>query len=446
MAEIKNDAFECIRSDRDIIVKSPFSDGRIYFKFTEISRAHQSFSALITVLIEHDKEGFLPSYRQRLDLNSHSAVEGFRRSLQNSFEFKTIKWGLIINKAFNAVVDKFDTEQKPINFAGRECEKDEFLFSPFLQKNANNMVFGDSEVGKSYFCLRLAASLATGISFMGFSCNEAGKKTLYIDYEDSDTIFNKRLFEVSSGMGVAKSSLDEHIWWYRPEGSLRDISEVVARMVAEYGFDLIIIDAGSNAAGGSPNDEQRVIEMFNALETIPCTRLIIHHEPKDTLGKDANKAYYGTVFWRALTRIAWRLSLEESEGDGTLIKAVIVKRSNMGKVEPFYYRQKWEMGELGSNYGPVSFTPEEKKVVSPEEKIIDALTKKGELSKGALMEITGIKESYFKELSQKMKEAGKIDVESKGRGAVWTIPANKTPNKIYPPKKERIPPNDENTF
>ncbi len=414
------DSLEVVINGRDYVVKVPYATGRVYFHLSEISRAHQSFTAQVMVVIE-SAEGLLDEYRQRLDLNSHSAVEGFRRSLQNSYDIKDIKWAIVINKAFSAIVNRFNEAQNPVNFAGRDCEDSQFLLFPFLQKDANNMVFGDSEVGKSYFCLRLAASLASGHPFMDYSV-EGGKKTLFLDYEDSDSVFNKRLYEVAAGMGVGKETLDACIWWYKPDGSMRDLYEVVSRMVAKHGFDLIVIDAGSNAAGGSPNDEQKVVDMFNALEQIPCTKLIIHHEPKNTTGIADDKAYYGTTFWRALTRIAWRLTLDNEE-DGKLIKAVITKKSNMGKVEPFTYRQRWELGEFGSKFGPVTLKREVMVSArkSGEQLIEECLRKNGDLTKSQIIQMTLVSDELFKKASARLREREVIDIRGVNRSAVWFI-------------------------
>lgn len=414
------DELDVVTRGKEHIIKVPYKDGRVYFSFSEISRAHQSFTTSVFVFIQSDTDGMSDEYRQRLDIQSHSAVESFRRSLQNAFDEKSIKWAIVINKAINTLVKAFNKTQQPVNFSGRECEESSFLFMPFLQKDTNNMVFGDSEVGKSYFCLRLAASLATGEAFMGLK-PDGGKKTLFLDYEDSDTVFNRRMFEIASGMGIDKSTLDTHIWWYKPDGSIRDLIEVVSRMVEKYQFDLIVIDAGSNAAGGSPNDEQKVVDMFNALEQIPCTKLIIHHEPKENMGKADNKAYYGTVFWRALTRIAWRLAIENEE-DGKLIKAVIAKKSNMGKVDPFFYRQKWEIPDLGSNFGAVTLQREVIEVAhTVEEAIMERLSNQPDLTKGQLATMTGLDDNSVKVALQRLRKRRVVDVKGSKQSSVWFL-------------------------
>lgn len=408
-----------IESGRDFIVTVPTPEGMAEFVYSEISRTAQSFSVLISVHFNDNKEGLQPKFVQRLNLNSASAITDLRRSLDDAYG-KKHRWAILLNKANNAIRVAFIETQKPTNFDKMEYTTDTFLLKPFLQKDVSNMVFGDSEVGKTYFCLRLAVSLATGINFMGFIAPQ-GVKTLFLDYEDSASTFNNRLFEVAAGLGIQKEDITPFIEWYKPDGSIRDISEVISRFVTDHNYGLIVIDAGSNAAGGSPNDEQKVVDMFNALEHIPCTKLIIHHEPKNVMGIADEKAYYGTTFWRALTRIAWRLTLENEE-DGKHIKAVITKKSNLGKVEPIHYRQKWGMGGYETNYQPCYFdviTPERKE--NPMQSIERCLREHGELSRSQITEMTGLSADTVKRNLQALKDLGTIEVKGEKRGSLWSI-------------------------
>jgi hypothetical protein len=429
-------------SGLDYIVSVPVKEGRAVITFTEISRSHQSFSTVITVKLVSATDGELTPFSQRIDLNSSSAVETLRRALDNAYG-KTHNWTLVLNKAANAIRTAFAQEQKPTFVTDDGYEKVPFLITPFLQRGASNMVFGDSEVGKTYFCLRLAASLASGAPFLGFE-SPGGVRTLFLDYEDSKAIFNNRLFEICAGLSLDKKEVASNIAWYRPEGTIRDEASTISRFILEHKFDLIIIDAGSNAVGGSPNDEQIVVQMFNALEHIPCTKLIIHHEPKDVSGVADNKAFYGTTFWRALTRVAWRLVLENEE-DGKLIKAVIAKKSNLGKVEPFMYRQKWGIRGWESPDEMLPFNPTyfERVEMTPgksfKEKIVDCLTEHGELTKYQIMEMTGIGNNYWKEISQEMKQEGALGVRGNTRGAVWylkTAPPIDPTNNSVPPQED----------
>ena len=144
-----------IESGRDFIVTVPTPEGMAEFVYSEISRTAQSFSVLISVHFNDNKEGLQPKFVQRLNLNSASAITDLRRSLDDAYG-KKHRWAILLNKANNAIRVAFIETQKPTNFDKMEYTTDTFLLKPFLQKDVSNMVFGDSEVGKTYFCLRLA--------------------------------------------------------------------------------------------------------------------------------------------------------------------------------------------------------------------------------------------------------------------------------------------------
>lgn len=410
---------------REYLAKIPVKEGEVFVTFAEISRSRQTFSLVLTIQLNHTREGQLTPFSQRIDLNSASATTDLRRSLDSAYG-KEHNWTLVLNKAANIIRYVTTSAEKPVNVRGYTYEESPFLLSPFLQKDACNMVFGDSEVGKTYFCLLMSVCLASGTPFLGYGMPETPKKTLFLDYEDNIAIFNNRLYEITTGLGIKKDDIADYVHIYRPQGSIRDLVEVIAKFVTDNSYDLIVIDAGSNAAGGSPNDEQRVVDMFNALEQIPCTKLIIHHEPKQSEGLGDTKAYYGSTFWRALTRVAWRLVLE-SEEDGKLIKAVIVKKSNLGKVEPIHYRQQW--GRRGFDYeegeSPISCTfildTDTAKPNPDDDAIIELLSSINEMTGPQIREVTGLSNDKFKKAIQRLKTAGKITYSGATKTTRWSL-------------------------
>ncbi len=413
------DSFDVVRQGRDVTVKIPYSDGRIYIHFSEISRAHQSFTTSLVVVVESVTDGLLDEYRQRLDLSSHSAVEGFRRSLQNAYDIKSIKWAIVLNKAFNAVVNKFNEEQKPV-MADAEYTPVPFLLKPFLQEGVPNMVFGNSEVGKTYFALQMAACSAAAVPFFGYETKQF--KTLFLDFEDSRGSFSNRLHELATGLDVSFEQLRQAIHYYKPEASIRDESEVVARMVVDGGYSPIIIDAGADASGGSPNDETKVLEMFNALNNIPCTKLLIHHEPKNTEGVAAENAYYGTAFWRARVRVAWRLTVENHDGYTKTLKATATKTSNMAPIQPFNYGMTWGGSEIGKPSLRFSLVNDFKP--SDEANILNYL-QEGEAGTDSIADAVGITRTTAQRLLSKMLEKNLIDRrrdESHVKRILWHLP------------------------
>ena len=318
------------------IAQLPVQKGNVTMRFKEISFSKQSVDCVVSIKLNVE-EGSYPVFSQRVDLRSASARKSLATDLNAAYGSKReagYNWVLILNIVFNQVIQNIKGEQKPTYGLGKEYEIIPFLLSPFLQANVSNIVFASSEVGKTWFSLSMAAAIATGIPFLNYQAPN-GKKTLYLDYEDDFKTFINRLHKLCAGTDVPFDTIASKIAYYKPVGSFRNNVELIRDMVVEGGFDLIVVDAGGDAAGGSPSDEEKVLDLFNALDEVPCTRLIIHHEPKNVVNEDA--AYFGSQYWKARSRVGWRLKMETRQHNDVLVKASLEKKSNLGFIEPFHF-------------------------------------------------------------------------------------------------------------
>jgi hypothetical protein len=417
------------KHNRAYIASVPIPQGRVEVQYSEILRSRQSFDTVISVQLHHVKDGTLPAFEQRLDLNSASGIANLVTSLNGAYGGKkdNYNWTLILNRANNALKKLVVEEKKPTIVTGREYKPSPFLLKPFLQEGVANMVFGNSEVGKTYYALHMAACAAAKKDFLGHETTFF--RTLHLDFEDSPDSFTNRLHELSKGLDVPFYTLSENIHYYQPEASIKEESEIVAKMVEEYGYQLLIIDAGADASGGSPNDETKVLEMLNALNNIPCTKLLIHHEPKSIEGVAAENTYYGTAFWRARVRIAWRLTVESQGDEGKVIHAAITKNSNMAPVPPFNYIMNWEPTEPN---GPavLSFTRTDDYVASDEQRIATFLAETGKATTAQIEDATGISRNTLKRKLLSMMDNGQLDRDADKthtNRVLWSV--NITPRK-----------------
>lgn len=323
--------------------------GGVLLRFSEVSFTRQSVECVLQIdpMIEGEN---LPSFSQRVDLRSASAQKSLATELNSAYGDKKsgFNWVLILNNVFTRLIAEIKKGQKPIDLSGGTYVELPFLVYPFLQENVPNMLFAQPEAGKSIFALRMAASLAMAEPFLSYQIKER-RRTLYIDYEDDVKTLINRLHMVARGMNSEYEELAKYIQYFKPTGSLRNNVELVKQLVVEGKFDLIIIDAGGDATGGSPSDEEKVLDMFNALDEIPCTKLILHHEPKNVLNEAA--AFYGSMYWKARARVAWRLKVESDSKEEKIIKASIEKRSNLPFIEPFFYKMKFETISLDEMFG-----------------------------------------------------------------------------------------------
>lgn len=418
------------KHDVGYIARAQVKDGFVFFYFSELSFSRQSIDAVLEIEIESSK-GIRQPFQQRIDLRSASAVSKLTTELNNAYGGKKeqdgYNWALIINGVFTEVSRKIKGNQRPISLRHIAYEDPKFLLLPFLQEGVSNLVFGTSEVGKTWWVERLALSLATGKEFMGFY-SPGGKKTLFIDYEDTAKVCASRYRMLCKGLGVVYDDVIDLLPYYKPTGSIRDNVEILKKIVAEEKIDLIAIDAGGDAAGGSPSDEQKVIDLFNALDEIPCTKLVIHHEPKYIQNEQA--AFYGSSYWRNLSRVAWRLELETEEQDSKLIKLSIQKKSNLPPQPVVYYRQKFWGVSIddaleGDGVPVVTFETVTQSQLNREKPIeeagTEALEKHGEMSVLNLQDVLGRERSVVFRKLKEMEKKGIVEQVKKGRVFLWRL-------------------------
>lgn len=407
---------------------STVRNGDVFFRFSEISFTKQSIECVMDIELKTD-EGTFPNFSQRIDLRSASARKSLATDLNAAYGDKKagFNWVLILNVAFNAVIEGIQKTQRPESLEKMAYEELPFLAAPFLQTNVSNLLFAQSEAGKTWFALRLAISLITGQDFLGFPMN-AGSKILFLDYEDSKRTFANRLYNLCAGMGIPYKEVAPHIHYYKPIGSFRTNAEHLKTLVREEEYNLLIIDAGGDAAGGSPSDEEKVLDLFNALEETPCTKLILHHEPKYVQSEDA--AFYGSMYWKARSRIAWRLQVENEDAGKKTIKATIQKRSNLGYVEPIYYTLNFDTLNLFGDGDPhislaVRMAPLPKDELLKEEPLMDSiielLQKNGSLNGSQLSKLTGKSTSRISRVMLEKPLADLVEKTPKWREIIYTL-------------------------
>lgn len=421
------DGLEIRKELRTHIVEVSVATGKVNFSFSEIIRAKQSFEAVIKIEMYHSTEGLLPAFEQRIDLNSASAVSNLATALNSAFGNKKegYNWVLLLNKAGVAIKKLINEEKRPSQFEENgdySYKESVYLVKSFLEEGVANMIHGDAGTGKSYFCLMMAAQAYLGQYFFGYKSQTF--RTLYLDWEDTEQSFNSRIHRIANSMpDVSFKDIREGIDYYKPEGSLVEEGEIIARFVEEKKYELIIIDAGGDATGGSPLDEQAVLRMFHAMDRIPCTKLIIHHEPKHTLGVASDKTYYGTTYWKAKSRVVWRLTTENLASDGSkTIKAEMTKANNSKLESPFHFMLKWDtQPPYGMTMNQVEVEKEENSFHSREGKILDLLENDGAMSETTLISGTRESRSEIKRLLTGLEKKGKIEKKRDGKKYIYDI-------------------------
>lgn len=326
------------KTDVGFIAHAPVQNGMAIFSFSSISVSHQGIEVVVRIHLEVGSTS--SPFSSRIDIRSNNAQSQLVTRLNGAYG-RNYNWALVANNVFTALADRLQSEQTVSYMSGMEYTEPEFLLYPFLQKDAANMFFAQPETGKSWMALLAAVCIASGTDFLNY-CAPTGHKTLYIDYEDNPQVFSSRLHRLCEGLGLDYKEIASRIGYYNPDGAIKDNIDILRQQIADGQFSLVVIDAGGDASGGSPMDEKLVIELFNSLKSLPATKLILHHEPKSTNGVSDENSYYGTMYWRGRSRVAWRMLKEASDGRETIVKMILSKKSNLGHVEPLYVKIEHE--------------------------------------------------------------------------------------------------------
>jgi hypothetical protein len=421
-----NVSIEKINNDYKAITFVP--PGKVIFDFSEVINTSQSIDAIIVVNVVKDNEEQTP-FRYNIDIKSQNQQEKLATSLNKAYG--TVKegfnWTLIINRVFNALLMRLNGENMMISLKGILPEDPDFLVYPFLQKDTTSIFYGYGDTGKTWLAIYFCIKMALGMDFLGYR-TQKNTNVLFIDYEDTLSTFTSRLHKLCIGMDVEYESVTDYIHYQKFIGSVKDTFSLIKKQIIGNNIDLIILDSGGQASGGSPNDETKVIQLFGYLEHLPCTKLVLHHEPKSTMGMDDNKAFYGTSYWHSSSRAMFRLAVESKDNNEKIIKVSKAKGNNFGDIDPIYYKlifTNTEIAQLmGKKWGYVDLQTVDKDTlkhnIDREDSILRAIGDEG-ASFSQILQMTGMPKSSLKRELDKMEEIGKIEAKKQGRNITYYL-------------------------
>ena len=163
-----------------------------------------------------------------------------------------------------------------------------YLVKGWLGKAQMSVVYGPSNVGKSFFCLDLAFSIAANAEWNG--CKVRGGTVLYLATEGGNA-FRNRVYALKETKGVDRAPLvvrPSPIDLLRAEVDLPALAELCKEVTQVYGkIEMIVVDTLSRAmAGGNengPEDMTRFIGNLDVLRDLTGAHImVVHHSGKDT--------------------------------------------------------------------------------------------------------------------------------------------------------------------
>ena len=239
-----------------------------------------------------------------------------------------------------------NAEQKPIFWAKDAVPmlRSSYMIKNWLGKNQMSVVYGPSNVGKSFFTLDMSFCIAAGIEWQGAKVR--GGPVLYLATEGGNA-FQSRVVALRKEYGVDDVPLavrPSPIDLLRPEADLAALIELCKSIEHEKGepIAMIVVDTLSRAmAGGDengPTDMTSFIANLDALRDVTGAHImIVHHS-----GKDTAKGARGHSSLRAATDTEIELQLEQG-----IRTATATKQRDLEPQEPIVFKLK--IHELGKD-------------------------------------------------------------------------------------------------
>lgn len=230
----------------------------------------------------------------------------------------------LVTYAFNTTIDRYREGEPAVNLDG-DGASDALAYrvDPILLEGMPNLIFGQGGAGKTWVALYLAM-LVHGRMIQddtGLSC-EPGN-VLYLDYETSRSVLERRLRQLEHGYGVTQKVPVLYRRCYHP---LAQETQELQRIVADTETKLVIVDSVGMACGGEPESAQVAVDYFRALRAIGGTSLSLSHVTK---GGDQRSAF-GSVYFMNYARSAWELQAKKEEGEPLLTIGLFHRKVNEG--------------------------------------------------------------------------------------------------------------------
>jgi hypothetical protein len=236
-------------------------------------------------------------------------------------------------------VQTLDDQGEPVVLIGNRPEPLDggWLVQDFLERNQAHNIFGDGEVGKSWIALAVAVSVVTGREVLpGYRPRQRGG-VLYVDYEtDADTM-NRRVKQISRGIGIDPPD----IAYLRLDQPFSDQLWRVLQEADAYECCLVIVDSveAALAGGGDPGGpmNEGPARMNQALRQLKRTSLLVDHvNSEQARSKQLAGKAYGSIFKRNWVRLSYEIKRVQDSPDPNHhhLGLFCAKRNNGLRFEP----------------------------------------------------------------------------------------------------------------
>lgn len=288
-----------------------------------MSRLHEHRERLTAeTMITHTNGTGRPTILKQQTWNLLAGRTQLQLAKELAVRVHEVPWESLLEQACLLTIRTFRLGEPVVSL--EPCEQDspsQFILNPLLYVDNPTVIYGPGGSMKSYFALYCGMLLASGVSANGFVHSGELRKVLYLDYEMTAPDLRGRTKWLRRGDARLIATPD----YRRCSRPLADEISELRKVVLEGGYEILIVDSLSLAAGGSELEKAEAPQRFNAaLRTLGVTSLLIGHTPKDREGAPEERTLYGNVFFRNLARSVWEV---RKEGE---VLGLFHRKNNLG--------------------------------------------------------------------------------------------------------------------
>ena len=196
----------------------------------------------------------------------------------------------------------------------RDRPRPEWIIPGFLHERKRNLIFGDSNTGKSFLAADIGLCIATGRAWHGHAVQKPGA-VVYVCAEGADDIMNR------VDVWLQHHGIDDapNFWIVEDSPNLLehgDVAGVIERIknTLDDAPTLVIFDTlAASMTGGNENDALDMGIVIGAVHRVQrecnCGVLVVHHS-----GKDDSKGPRGNSSLRADVDLAIKVSMDSETG------------------------------------------------------------------------------------------------------------------------------------
>lgn len=214
--------------------------------------------------------------------------------------------------------------------------EESYRLAPLLPLDQVTILYGDGGTGKSTLAAAFAVSVQAGVALLdGWVPRKS--PVLYLDWEAGRDSVNRRVKGVAMGARLPRDIQVDYLDMRR-RGPLYQHAEDVARMVAQGGHGLVIVDSigmASGTAGEQTDANESAIRLFTALGYLGSTIVGIDHVNRtDAEATNKRSRPYGSVYKSNLARATFELRRQKTADGSSALLLVNTKVNDADDLAP----------------------------------------------------------------------------------------------------------------